>query len=101
MKLCERFECENYFKPKVSYQIYCSNTCRELATKEKIAERYQQTRKQKRKNKVRNCRNCGEKLSMYSDDILCFFCNIDPKLVNKALKELKKLGVIDYEQDAK
>lgn len=97
MKLCDR--CDNYFSPKVSYQIYCSESCRDEATKEKIAERYRVTKVQKRKNKDRRCRNCSEKLSLYSEGPLCYFCNIDPKLVSKALKELKRLGVFDYEQD--
>ncbi len=50
MRLCER--CETPFKPKVSYQIYCGDVCREQATKIKIAERYQITRRQKRKGKA-------------------------------------------------
>lgn len=36
---------------------------------------------------------------MYAEGPLCYFCNIDPKLVNKALRELKKIGIVDYEQD--
>ena len=43
MKLCNR--CETPFKPKVSYQIYCGDVCREESTKIKIAERYQITRR--------------------------------------------------------
>jgi hypothetical protein len=38
VKLCSRFDCDIYFLPKVSYQVYCSEECRTFATKEKIAE---------------------------------------------------------------
>ena len=96
MKLCER--CDKHFKPKVTYQIYCSEECREISTKEKIAERYQITRRQKRKGKIRLCLSgCGEKLSIYNDSGFCPNCNINEKQVNKMLKQLK--GFIEYEQD--
>lgn len=98
MKLCSNFECENYFTPKVSYQIYCSNACRDQATKSKIAERYQITRRQKRKNKERKCLGgCGVKLSIYNDSGFCSNCNVSKKAVDKMLKEVK--GYFDYEQD--
>lgn len=98
MKLCNRFDCDVYFHPKVSYQIYCSNECRDIATKEKIAERYQITRRQKRAGKVRKCYGgCGIDLSIYNDSGFCSNCNVSEKAVTKMLKELK--GFIDYEQD--
>ena len=34
MKQCDR--CDTRFSPKVSYQIYCSEKCRDEATREKI-----------------------------------------------------------------
>jgi hydroxymethylglutaryl-CoA reductase len=96
VKLCSR--CDNYFTPKVSYQIYCSESCREDATKEKIAERYQATRRQKRIGKVRKCLGgCGVDLSIYNDSGFCSGCNVSKKVVDKMLKELK--GFIQYEQD--
>lgn len=96
MKQCER--CENRFKPKVSYQIYCSQKCRDDATREKIHERYQITRRQKRKGKIRNCLGgCGTKLSIYNDSGFCANCNVSKKAVDKLLKEVK--GYFDYEQD--
>lgn len=99
MKLCSRFDCNVYFDPKVSYQIYCSNECRDLATKEKIAERYQATRRQKRIGKVRKCiGGCGIDLSIYNDSGFCSNCNISKKAVDKMLKQIK--GLIDYEQDS-
>lgn len=96
MKLCNR--CDTRFTPKVSYQIYCSELCREESTKEKIAERYQITRRQKRIGKERKCMGgCGTKLSIYNDSGFCSNCNISKKQVDKMIKELK--GFIDYEQD--
>jgi len=97
MKLCDRFDCGTYFKPKVSYQIYCSNVCRDIATKEKIAERYKTTKRQKRKGKIRKCLGgCGEELSIYNDSGFCSNCNVNKKEVDKMLKQLK--GFFDYEQ---
>jgi uncharacterized protein YmfQ (DUF2313 family) len=96
VKLCER--CDKRFQPKVSYQIYCSQDCRDLATKDKIAERYQVSRRQKRIGKVRRCLGgCGVQLSIYNDSGFCSNCNVSQKAVEKMIKELK--GIIDYEQD--
>lgn len=96
MKLCER--CDNHFTPKVSYQIYCSTECRDAATKDKIAERYYITRRQKRKGKDRRCLGgCGTSLSIYNDSGFCANCNVSKKAVDKTLKDLK--GFFDYEQE--
>ena len=96
MKLCS--VCDILFKPTVSYQIYCSKVCRDIATREKIAERYAVLKRQKRKNKVRLCLGgCGQELSIYNDFGFCANCNISEKAVAKMLKELK--GYIDYEQE--
>jgi hypothetical protein len=84
--------CDTAFMPAVSYQIYCSVTCRELATREKISERYQITRRTRRTGKVRTCSSCGHNLSIYNDDRLCQSCLVDPKEVKKALKELRDLS---------
>jgi len=98
VKLCSRFDCYTYFAPKVSYQVYCSIECRDIATKDKIAERYQSTRRQKRSGKKRKCLGgCGVDLSIYNDFGFCSNCNISEKVVNKMLKQLK--GIIKYEQD--
>ena len=95
MKLCEK--CDNNFEPKVSYQIYCGDICREEATKIKIAERYQITRRQRRIGKKRLCiGGCKEQLSIYNDSGFCSNCNINKKEVDKMLKQLK--GFFDYEQ---
>ena len=96
MKQCHK--CDIKFKPKVSYQIYCSEECRDIATKEKISERYHLTRRQKRIGKIRRCLGgCGVQLSIYNDSGFCSNCNISKKAVDKMIKELK--GYIDYEQD--
>ena len=98
MKRCDRFECEKHFKPKVSYQIYCSEECRDLATKDKIAERYQITKRQKRLGKIRKCLGgCEVQLSIYNDSGFCSNCNVSERAVTKMLKEVK--GFFDYEQD--
>jgi hypothetical protein len=90
MKNCKW--CDNEFKTNISYQIYCSEQCRNAATKEKIALRYLQTKRQKRKGKDRRCKKCLEKLSIYNDDILCIKCNVNPSDVLKALKQIKGLS---------
>lgn len=96
MKSCSR--CDNKFSPKVTYQIYCSITCRDEATKEKIAERYQVTRRQKRIGKKRLCSGgCGVKLSIYNDDGFCANCNVSKKAVDKMLRQIK--GYFDYEKE--
>lgn len=96
MKSCER--CDTKFNPRVTYQIYCSDTCRDEATKEKIAERYLRTRRQKRIGKKRVCLGgCGVQLSIYNDDGFCANCNISKKAVDKMLKQIK--GYFNYEQD--
>jgi hypothetical protein len=81
--------CDNEFKTDISYQIYCSATCRDAATKEKIAARYVYARRQKRKGKDRKCKQCDNKLSIYNDDNLCIECNINPSEVSKILKQIK------------
>lgn len=96
MKSCSR--CDKRFNPKVTYQIYCSNECREEATKEKIAERYQITRRQKRIGKTRMCLGgCNTKLSIYNDSGFCANCNVSKKNVDKMLRQIK--GYFTYEQE--
>lgn len=84
--------CDNNFDTKISYQIYCSSECREFATKEKITQRYLQTRRSRRYGKDRKCKSCGTVLSIYNDEVLCQLCIIVPKDVNQALKEIKGLA---------
>jgi hypothetical protein len=83
--------CDNSFKPTVSYQIYCSASCREQATKEKIVSRYYITKRNKRKNKSRLCAGCGSSLSIYNDEKLCNLCSTNKKDVEKTLKKIKAI----------
>lgn len=84
--------CDKTFQTKISYQIYCSPECRDLATREKIAERYYTTKVKKRKGKVRNCKACNTSLSVYNDEQLCSSCLVNPLDVKKTLSEIKKLS---------
>jgi hypothetical protein len=90
MKHCQW--CDKDFKTEITYQIYCSAECREKSTKEKIASRYQISRRKKRKGKVRLCKSCGISLSIYNDEHLCNTCLVNPNDVNKALKDIKGLA---------
>lgn len=96
MKVCAW--CANEFDPSVSYQIYCSPSCRESATKEKINERYQINRVKKRSKKTRKCSGgCGTIISIYNENGFCAICMTNKRKVDKTLKELK--GLFDYEQE--
>ena len=96
MKPCEW--CSIDFSPRVSYQIYCSVECRELATREKILERHQLTRIKNRSGKKRKCSGgCGTLISIYNDNGFCDRCMINKRKVDQMLKELK--GLFDYEQE--
>lgn len=90
MKTCQW--CDTAFEPNVKYQIYCNAECREAATKEKIAERYAITRRNRLINKDRRCKSCNGKLSAYNDETLCQSCLVNPKDVAKALREIKGIA---------
>jgi hypothetical protein len=95
MKSCSW--CSLEFNPNVSYQIYCSVECRELATKEKIAERYASKKRRSRSEKTRRCAgDCGSILSIYNEKSFCDRCMINNKKVDKMLRELR--GLFDYEK---
>jgi hypothetical protein len=84
--------CANHFAPNVPYQIYCSSTCREEATKEKIVEKHKENRRKKNRSKNRNCSSgCGKKLSVYNDHTLCNHCYSDKKEINKKIRQIKGL----------
>jgi len=91
--------CDSQFETKLSYQIYCSPTCRDEATKEKIAEKYNRDRIAKRKNKDRPCRSCGKQLSAYNDSNICVTCESNPDDVAQALKQIKGIanGKIEFD----
>jgi hypothetical protein len=90
--------CTGSFTPAVSYQIYCSPECRDLATKEKIASRYVVNRLKKRSKKERRCSGgCGMLISIYNNNGFCSGCMTNKRKVDKMLKELK--GLFEYEQE--
>jgi hypothetical protein len=89
--------CVNQFQPSVSYQIYCSPVCREEATKEKIAQRYNINRIKNRAKKERRCSGgCETVISVYNENNFCTVCMVNKKKVDKTLKELRNF--FDYEQ---
>lgn len=90
MKTCQW--CSEAFEPNVKYQIYCTPECREEATKEKIAERYAITRRNKLINKDRRCKACNGRLSAYNDENLCQSCLVNPSEVAKALRDIKGIA---------
>jgi predicted nucleic acid-binding Zn ribbon protein len=90
MKTCQW--CDAAFNPKVKYQIYCSEQCRELATKEKIAQRYAIARRNRMINNPKSCKSCSKPLSAYNEGVLCASCIVNPSDVTKALKEIKGLA---------
>jgi hypothetical protein len=90
MKNCQW--CDANFNPRVSYQIYCSDTCREEATKEKIAQRYIISRRNRMMGKTKTCKSCGQPLSVYNDEPLCSACVVNPSDVSKAIKEIKGIA---------
>lgn len=90
MKRCQW--CDDTFETKISYKIYCSAKCREEATKDKIAQKYAQKRRAKMMFKNRSCKSCGNKLSAYNDDPTCHACEVNPKDVNKTLKEIRDIA---------
>jgi hypothetical protein len=90
MKSCQW--CENAFVARVKYQIYCSDSCREGATKQKIADRYAIARRTRLMSKTRLCASCKLPLSAYNDEEVCQACLVNPKDVKKALKEIKSIS---------
>lgn len=84
--------CDTQFQSDISYQIYCSATCREQATKEKIAARYVFSRRAKRAGKPRLCKSCGQQMSVYNDSQLCQSCDVNPVDVAKALRQIKGIS---------
>ena len=87
MKHCQW--CDQKFKTEIVYQIYCSPECRELSTREKIAARYMQSKRAKRKGKTRLCKSCSMPLSIYNDFAVCSSCSVNPDAVSKAIKKIK------------
>jgi len=90
MKHCQW--CDAQFETKISYKIYCSDACRDAATKHNIAIRYQKKKVEARAKKPRKCSSCGGNLSMYNENKICSKCSVDEKEVGKILKQMKGIA---------
>lgn len=89
--------CGEPFNRSSRKQIYCGVDCRQLASKEKILERYNLEKIKKRTGKKRFCAGgCGTILSIYNDSKMCDNCITNNKKMSKFIKELKEY--FDYEQ---
>lgn len=84
--------CDAQFEAEVSYQIYCSASCREGATKEKINERYIAKRRKSQFQKPKLCKSCGKKLSVYNDESICDNCHINPKDIKDVLRDIRRMS---------
>ena len=89
-KQCEW--CDHQFVPAVRYQVYCSAECREDATKENIRAKNVLLKLKKRYGQKRVCLSCSSPLSIYNDDDICTSCEVNPKDVSKALKDIKRMS---------
>ena len=87
LKNCEW--CGTDFNANVSYQIYCSASCRTESTKEKTANKHRDRRIRSRVGKERLCSTCKKPLSIYNDDTFCSTCIGDQKLLRRFLKDIK------------
>ena len=81
--------CGTDFNANVSYQIYCSASCRTESTKEKTANKQRDKRIKSRVGKERLCATCKQPLSIYNDDTFCSTCIGDQKLLRRFLKDIK------------
>lgn len=70
MKNCNH--CSEPFSSNKKNQKYCSPACCRLATNKKIMKKYYENKKRLSGYK-RYC-ECGQLLSRYNDDVLCFIC---------------------------
>ncbi len=84
--------CDKEFETVQKNKIYCSAECRELATREKITQRYILAKRKKRIDKIRLCAGgCGTMLSIYNDSRLCTNCLVNHRKYNAFLKELREM----------
>ena len=90
MKHCQW--CDNAFETEISYKIYCSDSCRDSATRHNISLRYYKKKIEQRLKKPRKCLSCGSVLSIYNDEKVCSACNINDKELEKLLKQMKGIA---------
>jgi len=70
MKKCAN--CNIDFESNKKNQKYCTPSCCRLATNKKIMEKYYENKKRLSGHK-RYC-SCGQLLSRYNENVLCFVC---------------------------
>jgi hypothetical protein len=90
--------CDKDFIANSAKQIYCSAECRQLASRQKIVERYENEKIKKRIGKPRRCAGgCGTLLSIYNDLGICDNCVVHKKKMKSFMREIKEY--FDYESD--
>ena len=90
--------CDKEFIPNSNKQIYCGAECRQVASKEKILERYHIEKRKKRVGNRKKCAGgCGTVLSIYNDFSMCENCLGNQKKIAGFMKEIKDF--FDYEQN--
>lgn len=95
MKNCAN--CQKPFESNKKNQKYCAPSCCRLATNKKIMERYYENKK--RKSGVKRYCSCGQLLSRYNENDICFNClkkNKDSdqtailEVINNVIKKVSK-----------
>jgi hypothetical protein len=90
--------CDKEFIANSAKQIYCGAACRQLASKQKIIERYENEKIKKRIGKLRRCAGgCETLLSIYNDIGMCDNCIVHKKKMKSFMREIKEY--FDYESD--
>jgi hypothetical protein len=75
MKNC--INCGTTFESNKKNQKYCTPSCCRLATNKKIMEKYYENKK--RLNGEKRYCNCGQLLSRYNENIVCYQCELKEK----------------------
>lgn len=70
--------------PKSKNQKYCNPDCCRKATNKKIMEKYYEN-KERLKGKIRHCKQCNLKLSIYNAANICYKCEDFNKKNNKKM----------------
>jgi len=69
--------CDLEFSSTKKNQKYCTPACCRLATNKKIMEKYYKNKKRLSGEK-RYC-ECGQLLSRYNEELICFYCSSKKK----------------------
>ena len=73
--VCVREGCDNKFLKRVHNQIFCNPACCQIATNERILNRYYEKKKPISKNRVCKKRSCSTLLSVYNRESICETCS--------------------------